>query len=232
MWNIIKRHITANFMKTDEPIRYIVLHDTGNASPSADAGAHQRYFNDKSAQASYHYICDESAIIECVGQGYGAYHSGVGKSGIRQDGKVSLITNYNSIGIAYCICKGKNTKKSVQNAVIAAAYACRLYGLTPKDIVRHYDVTDKLCPGTMLGNEVGLAQGEDLPKWADFEAFRAQVAETLESVRQSEELAEFLYGQGMITDKPYWIRALSGLGDINVKWLRILLSRGKALLEQ
>lgn len=232
MWNIVKKPIAANFVKADDTIRYIVLHDTGNASPSADAAAHQRYFNDKAAQASYHYICDETTILECVGPGNAAYHTGVGKSGLRQDGKISLITNYNSVGIAYCICKGKDTKKAVENAAIAAAYACRQYGLTPKDIVRHYDVTDKLCPYTMLHNEIGLAQGENLPRWADFEAFRALVAEILESVHQSEELADFLYDHDMITDKDYWTAALSGLGELNVKWLRILLSRGKALLEQ
>ena len=223
MYPIIQRHITANFEKTDKKMKYIVLHDTGNASPSASADAHRRYFCDKTAKASYHYVCDENEIIECVGEGYAAYHAGVGKSGIRPDGKKSDITNFNSVGVAYCIQQGADMKKAVQNAADCCVYACLKYGLTPADIVRHYDVTEKVCPKTMHENRTGISGGAY--PWNDFDAFKELVWEKYSAYKESEAICSALTQKGAITETEYWKAVLMGEQTADERWLRLLFKR-------
>ncbi|MBQ6868694.1 MAG: N-acetylmuramoyl-L-alanine amidase [Clostridia bacterium] len=223
MWNIIKKHISVNHAKNDVKPKYVVVHDTGNSSKSADAMAHWRYFCDKTAKASYNYIADEKVILECVPPPNAAWHAGVGKSGIRKDGKKSDITNYNSIGVSYCINKGADIKKAVRNCAIAAAHACIMYDIPIENVVRHYDVTEKLCPGTMYRNEIGL--GENAVPWADFEAFKVMVGNFIVSMKEAQRLCEALESKGMINNKEYWLNGLAGIDEIDVKWMRIMLDR-------
>lgn len=223
MWNIIKRHITANFSKNTAQPKYIVVHDTGNPSPKADADAHYRYFCKKGVNASYNYVCDDKCIVECVEPPNAAYHAGVGLSGVRKDGKKSDITNYNSIGVSYCINSDGDIKKAAMNAVIAAAYACVKYSVPPENMVRHYDVTEKLCPGTMLRNEVGLA--ENSVPWGDFEIFKKMVKELCETMKEAQRICSRLKDKGYITNEDYWLNALAGTGSVDPKWLRVLFQR-------
>lgn len=223
MWNIIKKPVKANYSVNNTKPRYVVVHDTGNASRSADAMAHWRYFCDESANASYNYIADDKVIIECVEPPYAAWHAGVGKSGIRKDGKKSDITNYNSIGVSYCINKGADIEKAVRNCAIAAAYACITYDIPLDNVVRHYDVTEKLCPGTMYRNEVGL--GEKALPWADFEAFKVMVGDFITAMKEAHRLCDGLEKAGYINSREYWENGLAGVGDVDVRWLRVLLTR-------
>lgn len=223
MWNIIKKHITANFAKNTAKPVYIVVHDTGNPSPKADADAHYRYFCGKGVNASYNYVCDDRHIIECVEPPNAAYHAGVGKSGLRKDGKRSAITNYNSIGVSYCINRDGDIKKAAMNAAVAVAYACIKYSIPLENVVRHYDVTEKLCPGTMMRNEVGLA--ENHVPWGDFEAFKEKVAELIAAMKETESICKKLKDKGYITNEEYWLNGLAGIGEIDAKWLRVMLGR-------
>lgn len=223
MWNIIKKHITANYAENSTRPRYVVVHDTGNASRSADAMAHWRYFCDESAKASYNYIADDKVILECVEPPRAAWHAGVGKSGIRKDGKKSDITNYNSIGVSYCINKGGDIEKAVRNCAIAAAHACVMYDIPLENVVRHYDVTEKLCPGTMYRNQVGIG-GNALP-WADFEAFKVMVGDFISAMKEAHRLCEALESKGVINNKEYWLNGLAGIDEIDVKWVRVMLER-------
>lgn len=212
---IIKRHIPVNFTRDNFIPKYIVLHDTGNASPSANAAAHQKYFCDPSAKASYNYVCDEKQVIECVPVGSAAYHAGVGRSGIRLDGKYSLITNYNSIGVSYCICKGSDIAAAIENAAQVTAMLCAKYGLGTQSIVRHFDATDKLCPNTMYIDG----------KWDKFSSFKLRVSDIMREDVEVESILNALTARGIVTDREYWKRALSGTGEISPKWLRVLLLR-------
>lgn len=223
MWGITKKYILSNLFKTAEKPKYIVIHDTGNTSFSANAFEHWKYFNDKSAQVSYHFICDDKNIFECADKGIATYHTKIPKSGIRGDGKLSMITNQNSIGIAYCICKGCDIKRSAYNAAVAAAAACRKYGLTPFDIVRHYDVTEEICPYTMYENKTGLSSGGQ--PWQDFEAFKELVGNILEGMQEAEPICQSLLERGVIKEADYWQQALSGITELNEKWVRMVLKK-------
>ncbi|MBR5265683.1 MAG: N-acetylmuramoyl-L-alanine amidase [Clostridia bacterium] len=223
MWNVIKKPIAVNYGENKSAPRFVVVHDTANTSKSADAMAHWRYFGDKSAKASYNFIADDKVILECVTPPLAAYHAGVGKSGKYGDGKVSEITNYNSIGVSYCVNKGGDVKAAARNCAIAAAYACVEYDIPIENMVRHYDVTGKICPGTMYRNEVGL--GENAVPWGDWVAFRAMVAEFIAAMKEAKVLCAALMERGAVTNEEYWMNGLAGVDAIDVKWLRVMLTR-------
>ena len=205
MWNIIKKHISVNYEKNSAKPRYVVVHDTGNASKSADAMAHYRYFCDKTAKASYNYIADENVILECVAPPNAAWHAGVGNSGIN---------------------KGADMKTAVRNCAIAVAHACLMYDIPLENVVRHYDVTEKVCPGTMYRNEIGL--GENAVPWGDWQAFKVMVGDFITAMKEAQELCAALESKGAITNREYWENGLAGVGEIDVKWMRVMLARGLA----
>ena len=56
--------------------------------------------------------------------------------------------NSDTISIECCHRKenGKFTKKTYRSLVKLTAWLCATYGLSSSDVIRHYDVTGKLCP--------------------------------------------------------------------------------------
>ena len=60
------------------PIKYIVVHDTGNPSRGANATAHYNYFNGGNRNASADFFVDDTQII-CVNDYYKYYTWHCGK---------------------------------------------------------------------------------------------------------------------------------------------------------
>lgn len=85
--------------RKNTPIAYIVVHDTGNPDPGADAMAHYRYFSGGNRKASAHYFVDDGGVVQIIEDAYAAWHCGDGR------GKHG-ITNRNSIGVEICINRG------------------------------------------------------------------------------------------------------------------------------
>ena len=83
--------------------------------------------------------------------------------------------NHDTISIEFCHpgTDGKPTQDTYDTLVKLTAWLCNLFGLDPQeDVIRHYDVTEKLCP---------LYYVEHPEAW---DAFRADVAAEME--RQTE----------------------------------------------
>ncbi|MDO5713852.1 MAG: peptidoglycan recognition family protein [Tissierellia bacterium] len=147
--NLRKKLVKRNYAsRKGSSIRYIVIHDTGNPSPGADAMAHYHYFNNAYRGASAHYFVDEKGILEIIEQANSAWHCGDGR------GKYG-ITNANSIGIELCINKGNNMEKTYEYAKILIRELMERYGLSKTRVVRHYDASRKICPGHMSQNNWG-----------------------------------------------------------------------------
>lgn len=143
---INKKLIKYNYSgRQGEKIQYIVIHDTGNTSKRAGAENHYRYFNGGNRNASAHYFVDDKEIIQTVEDSNASWHCGDGK------GKYG-ITNANSIGIEICINSDGNYEKAVEKAVELTKYLMGKYDIPIDRIVRHYDVSRKLCPRTMSSN--------------------------------------------------------------------------------
>ena len=158
--NINKKLVKYNFVKgrSGQQIKYIVIHDTGNQSPTATAAAHFNYFNGGNRQASAHYFVDEKEILQIIEDSDTAWHCGDGK------GKYG-ITNSNSIGIEICINDG-NYDTEIKKTIELTKYLMKKYNIPLENVVRHYDASRKLCPAKMSKNN-----------WEGWKAFKAQLQE-------------------------------------------------------
>lgn len=154
--NIELKPIRYNFNPGRNKPEYIVLHDTGNPSPTADAENHYKYFNGGNRGASAHYFVDNSKVIQTVKDSDSAWHCGDGK------GKYG-ITNNNSIGIEICLTG--NRDRSISKAVELTAYLMAKYNIPSERVVRHYDASRKNCPSILSANN-----------WAKWRAIKSVLA--------------------------------------------------------
>lgn len=129
-------------------VKYVVIHYTGNTKDTAIGNAN--YFcNNGGVGASAHFFVDEASYEASVNPVYHcAWHCGA------KVYKHKDCRNDNSIGIEMC-CSGNAivSEKTKHNAAHLAAWWCKELGIKAVDVdtyvLRHYDVTGKLCPAQM-----------------------------------------------------------------------------------
>lgn len=118
-------------------VKNIVVHWVGNANSTAIAN--RNYFEslkERKSFASSHYIIGlQGEIIQCVPESEIAYHA----------------NNANSYSIGIEVChpdwQGKFSEITYKSLINLLADLCKRYSLEPTTaIIRHYDVTKKLCP--------------------------------------------------------------------------------------
>lgn len=153
----IRRMLTkVNFTDADrgsDQIEFLVKHYVG-ATGGAEANC--RFFLDTYRGASAHYFIDHDGTIwQCVEDRDIAWHCGASSY------KHKECRNSNSIGVELCVKKDKNgrwyyTAETKRSAVWLFAYLADLYDIAADHILRHYDVTGKICgePDVRSGNKV------------------------------------------------------------------------------
>lgn len=141
-----------------QPVSFLVFHYVG-ATGSAEANA-KYFYNTANAGASAHYFVghasENTEIWASVPEGDTAWHCGA-KSYVHP-----TCRNANSIGIEMCCKIGPKGWYIEEETLAAAAELGRdimaRYGIPLENVVRHYDVTGKLCPWPLV----------DETAWADF----------------------------------------------------------------
>lgn len=135
-----------------EDIRFLVYHYTGN---DGDRGMNNAiYYRDNVVQASAHYFVDDNSITQSVGDLTVAYavggnkYASCAKTG---GGKLyGICTNANSISIEMCDTERNGvydvTETTKQNALALGRLLMQRYNIPIERVVRHFDVTGKLCP--------------------------------------------------------------------------------------
>ena len=142
-------------------VEWIVMHYTAN---DGDSGASNgKYFQQAlNPVASAHYFVDDKSITISVPEDYVAYHCGADKY------RHPFCRNYNSIGIEMCDTKRDGrvmaTDRTIANAADLAAMLCERYGLPVSHIIRHYDVTGKLCPKYWVDDPLGIVKFREMVK--------------------------------------------------------------------
>lgn len=137
-----------------QKVRYIVIHYVGALGT---AKQNCQYFARGDRQASAHFFVD-SQIWQSIPLNKAAWHCGGGlqdlgtryyggNRGARLHG---ICRNKNSIGIELC-CQRYNgrivpTPKAIETAVPLVRYLMRTYNVPANRVIRHYDVTGKVCP--------------------------------------------------------------------------------------
>ena len=128
------------------PIKYIVVHDTGNPSRGANATAHYNYFNGGDRSSSADFFVDDTQVL-CVNDYYKFYtwHCGDGR------GKYG-ITNRNSVGIEFCINVDSDRDKTLERTAQLVRELMQELNIPIERVVRHYDASRKNCPQSMSKN--------------------------------------------------------------------------------
>ena len=130
-------------------IKYLVIHYTANDGDTDEANG--KYFANNVVKSSAHYFVDDDSITQSVPDNYVAYHCGANKY------YHSVCRNSNSIGIEMCDTKknGKHdvTEKTLANTVELAKIIMKKYNIPATNVLRHYDVTHKLCPAYFVYDE-------------------------------------------------------------------------------
>ena len=126
-----------------EEVHDIVIHYVGNAGSTAQQN--RDYFEslqDGSRSASSHFVIGlEGEIIQCVSCSEWSY--------------ATNNRNFDTISIECCHPdeSGKFNDATYRSVVDLAAWLCKAFGIGPEHVIRHYDVTGKICPKYYVENE-------------------------------------------------------------------------------
>ena len=127
-------------------IKYIVMHYTANDGDTDEGNAH--YFQGAGRRASAHYFVDKDSVTQSVRDRDAAWHCGGALESSHHPLR-GICMNRNSLGVEMCsdIVGGKYTitPQTVDRAVELVRYLMAKYGIDVDHVVRHYDVTGKLC---------------------------------------------------------------------------------------
>ena len=127
-----------------DSITGIVIHYTAN--PGSTAQQNRNYFNglkdSHETSVSSHFVVGlEGEIIQCVPTWEIAYASNE--------------RNHDTVSIECCHPDetGKFNDETYKSVVQLTAFLCEKYGLTQENVIRHYDVTGKICPKYFVEHE-------------------------------------------------------------------------------
>lgn len=143
--------------------RYIVIHYVGAVST---AWANSLYFKSVYRGASANWFVDDIEAVLVVDEKDVAWHCGdtlkKGNGGTYHN----ECTNYNSIGIEMCCFindEGKLdiSEKTIANTIELTKELMAKYNIPVENVIRHYDVTNKICPAPFVENE---------SRWNDFKS--------------------------------------------------------------
>lgn len=157
-----KQANSKNYIKgRTKGIEYIVLHYTGNFGDTAKNNAD--YFAREEIGKSAHYFCDETSVWNSVYDSDRAQHCGGDKQGSTGGAFFGKCTNGNSIGIEMCIYdkKGNIRQGTIETAIWLTKQLMATYGVKADKVIRHFDVTGKICPAPMV---------DDPSLWESFKA--------------------------------------------------------------
>lgn len=133
-------------------IKYLVIHDTGNTSRTANAMAHYKYLQNASRYGSAHYYLDNKEIIQTIGDSFVAWSIGDKWGYGNNPNRVKDAYNSNSLSIELCINSDIDKDKAYKNLVELTKNLMAKFKIPPERVIRHFDATGKSCPGSWSKN--------------------------------------------------------------------------------
>lgn len=133
---IVKNPYSRSGISLDA-VKGVVIHYVAN--PGSTAEENRNYFENLKdthlTKASSHFIIGlDGEIIQCIPLDEMSYAS--------NDRNVDTI----SIECCHPDKNGKFNKKTYRSLIQLTSWLCASYGLSASDVIRHYDVTGKMCP--------------------------------------------------------------------------------------
>lgn len=162
---VINTHVTYS---PNRQVKYIAIHYTaGSTSRSGAAMNTRKVFLSRPASADF--VVDDNEIVQINPdiRNYYCWAVGDKRNPYTNGGRLSAIAmNKNTVSIEICsnLKIGMSsaypnhegwyfTEASLQKAVELVRYLMKRYGVPKSNIIRHYDVTGKLCPGLVGWND-------------------------------------------------------------------------------
>ena len=202
MFNIDTSYRARHYGGKNVP-KYIVVHYTANDGTTATAQSNANYFAKTDREASAHYIVDEGDTVYCCVPPSNAAWA-VGDSG---KGRLKgIVTNFNSISVEMVSHSNKDgyyiPSKTLSNAIELIRQLMSEYKIPIGNVVRHYDITGKLCPKPYV--DEGKWQGFLNKLKGDDEMTEIERKKFNELVKAVEELANpMIYGY-IDSNMPQW----------------------------
>lgn len=177
-------------IKSNKLNKFIVVHWVGAVSTALN---NAKYFKDVNRNASANYFVDDTSIYRVVRDTDVAWHCGGGLQGPNGHTFHNICFNSNSIGIEMC-CKKSNgvtivPESIMNNTVKLIIKLMNQYNIGIDRVIRHYDVTGKLCPGDLLTDE-------------SWNAFKMKIINAMDS--HESKVKKFLE-KGIINTESSWI---------------------------
>lgn len=123
-----------------EGVKDIVIHYVGN--PGTTAKQNRDWFANPESEVSSHFVVGlEGEIIQCVP--------------LDEKSSATNWRNKDTISIESCHpdSTGKYNQATYDSLVKLTAWLCDVYGLDSSHVIRHYDVTEKICPKYFVEHE-------------------------------------------------------------------------------
>lgn len=136
---LINIHSTARTGIKLTDIKNIVIHYVGN--PGTTAQNNRDYFNKTDTSVSSHFVVGlEGEVIQCVP--------------LYEKSAASNERNKDTISIEVCHPdkSGKFNNKTYSSLIKLTAYLCNEFSLDETEVIRHYDITEKICPKYYVEN--------------------------------------------------------------------------------
>ena len=170
--NIIDCHINTHITYAPcRAVKYIAVHYTaGSTSKTGTARQTRNVFLQRKASADF--VIDDTEIVRINPDlnNYFCWSVGDKKNGYSGGGRLyGVATNRNTISIEICsnLTKGTSpavanhkgwyfTPSALQNAQRLVKWLMAKYNIPKTNVVRHYDVSGKLCPGVVGWNDAPL----------------------------------------------------------------------------
>lgn len=195
-------------------IQYIVIHYTGAPGTARNCGTY--FGREGNIGASAHYFVDETTIVQSVKDGDRAWHCGA------KTYQHPACRNDNSIGVELCCDKDAAgvwyfAPETVHNAAVLVRALMARYGIDTDHVIRHYDVTGKICPAPFV---------RDAEQWENFKARLTAREEDEEMVRYnsiSEMPAHYRAEAQRLIDSGALAGRTAGKLDVSEDMLRTLI---------
>lgn len=139
------------------PVMYLVIHYTANNGDTA-RGNGNYFAANQNLGASAHWFVDENEWVLSVPEDRVAWHCGGAMY------NHPACRNGNSIGVELCSRRAGDgtwyfTPETVANAQSLVRELMAKYNIPVENVIRHYDVTGKICPAPFVG--AGKTDWED-----------------------------------------------------------------------
>lgn len=131
-----------------EDINGIVIHYVGN--PGTSAKQNRNYFANAGTEVNSHFLIGlEGEIVQCLP--------------LEEKSSASNERNRDTISIEVCHPDdtGAFTEQSYASLLKLTTWLCKEIGLSPNQVIRHYDVTGKLCPYYFVNNPAAWQAFQD-----------------------------------------------------------------------